>query len=204
MGKVGDGVDAGLFLHPLLVLEAEGGACLGLGAVHTWMRNKKKDPNYQKQPIEEKESYCWLETAIKGKQALKEAALLTVIADRESDIYEEWYRVPEERTHLLTRAARDRKLTNERLLFDYVSSLEVFGTEEIDVRERTGKRSAHKARLEIRFSEVEIKKPKNCSNKKAPSSIKLSVVDIKELPESVIGNEEPIHWCWLTKALSLV
>lgn len=198
LGTVGNGTDAGLFLHPLLVLEAEGGACLGLGAIHTWMRNKKKDPNYQKQPIEGKESYRWLETAINGKKALKEAALLTVIADRESDIYEEWYRVPDERTHLLTRAGRDRKLNNGKLLFEYTASLEVSGVEEIDVRERTGKRSAHKAKLEIRYGEVEIKKPQNCSDKKAPKSITLRVLDIKELSESVIGDEEPIHWCLLT------
>lgn len=198
LGTVGNGVDAGLFLHPLLVLEAESGACLGLGAIHTWMRSKKKDPDYQKQPIEEKESYRWLETAIKGKEALKEAALLTIIADRESDIYEEWYRVPDERTHLLTRAGRDRKLNNGRLLFDYTASLEVSGIEEIEVKERPGKRSAHKARLEIRYGEVEIKKPQNCSDKRAPKSIKLRVLDIKELSESAIGDEEPIHWCLLT------
>src|SRR4029079_16933966 len=82
LGTVGNGIDAGLFLHPLLVLEAASGACLGLGAVYTWMRNKKTASNYQSLPIEEKESYRWLETSIKGKEALKEAALLTIIADR--------------------------------------------------------------------------------------------------------------------------
>ena len=98
------------------------------------MRNKKKDPNYQKQPIEEKESYRWLETAINGKKALKKAALLTIIADRESDIYEEWYRIPDGRTHLLTRSGRDRQLNNGRLLFEYTASLEVSGVEEIKVK----------------------------------------------------------------------
>ena len=45
---------------------------------------------------------------------------------------------------------------------------------------------------------MEIKKPKNCSDKEAPKSVKLRVLDIKELAETVIGNEEPIHWCLLT------
>jgi hypothetical protein len=198
LGTVGNGIDAGLFLHPLLVLEAASGACLGLGAIHTWMRNKSKDPDYQKLLIEDKESYRWLGTAIKGKEALKEAAILTIIADRESDIYEEWYRIPDSRTHLLTRAGRDRKLNNGKLLFEHAASLDVSGIEEIKVRERTGKRSAHVAKLEIRYGKVEIKKPKNCSDKNAPPSVKLCVVDIKELPESVIGDEEPIHWCLLT------
>ncbi len=198
LGTVGNGVDVGLFLHPLLVLEATSGACLGLGAIHSWMRTKRKDPEYQKLPIEEKESYRWLETGLKSKERLKEAASLTLIADRESDIYEKWYRIPDARTHLLLRAGRERKLTNERLLFEHVLSLEVSGVEEIEVRERSGKRSAHRAQLEIRYGEVEIKRPKKCTDKKAPKSLRLRVVDIKELAESVIGEEEPIHWCLLT------
>jgi hypothetical protein len=198
LGKVGNGIDAGLFLHPLLVLEAHSGACLGLGAIYTWMRHKTKSKNYQKQPIEEKESYRWLETALEGKKTLKEAALVTIIADRESDIYEEWCRIPDERTHLLTRACHNRKLANEEMLFEYAASLEVRGIKEIEVRERTKKRSAHKAKLEIRYGEIEIKRPKNCSDENAPESVKLTVVDVKELAETVIENEEPIHWRLLT------
>jgi hypothetical protein len=198
LGTVGNGTDAGLFLHPLLVLEAHSGACLGLGAVHTWMRHKTKSKDYQKQPIEEKESYRWLETALEGKKTLKEAALVTIIADRESDIYEEWCRIPDERTHLLTRACHNRKLANKELLFDYTASLESKGIKEVEVRERKEKRSAHKAKLEIRYGEIEIKKPKNCSDENAPKSMKLTVVDVKELAETVIENEEPIHWCLLT------
>ena len=198
LGTVGNGTDAGLFLHPLLVLEAHSGSCLGLGSIHTWMRHKRKSQDYQKQPIEEKESYRWLETALNAKERLKEAALITIIADRESDIYEEWCRIPDERTHLLTRACRDRKLANGELLFKHVSALEVKGVEEIEIKERPGKRSAHKAKLEIRYGEIEIKKPQNCSDRKAPKSLKLTVVDVKEVMQTVVGNEEPVHWCLLT------
>ena len=31
LGPVGNGVDQGLFLHPLLAVAADGGRCLGLG-----------------------------------------------------------------------------------------------------------------------------------------------------------------------------
>jgi Transposase DDE domain len=121
-----------------------------------------------------------------------------VIADRESDIYEEWYRIPDKKTFMITRACRNRKLTNGEWLFDYVKKLEVSGIYEIKVKARVGKRSAHKARLEIRFGEIEIKKPKNCNDKEAPARIKLRVVDVKEVPETVVGEEESIHWCLLT------
>ena len=41
---------------------------------------------------------------------LSQARIVTIVADRESDIYEEWARLPDERTHLLTRACHDRVL----------------------------------------------------------------------------------------------
>ena len=84
------------------------------------------------------------------------------------------------------------------LLSPYVASLKVEKTLELEVREREKKRSAHTAKLEVRYGEIEIKKPSNCSDKKAPKSIKLRVVDVKELAETVVGEEEPIHWCLLT------
>lgn len=206
LGPVGNGKDKGLFLHPLLVLDAESSACLGFGAIHTWIREwptepvdkKKTSRDYQKLLIEEKESYRWLETATTAKKYLAEAKMLTIIADRESDIYEEWYRIPDEKTHLLIRASYNRRLGNGLLLSDYVASLEVQCIKLLPVRERDKKRSAHIAKLEIRFGEVEITRSKGCSDKNAPKKIKLRVIDVKELPESVVNGEEPIHWRLLT------
>lgn len=198
LGPVGNGKDVGFFIHPLLVIDAKDETCLGLGAIKTWIRTQEADPNYQKLPIEEKESYRWIETAAQGKEVLSKAEKVTVIADRESDIYEEWYRIPDEKTFLITRACRDRKLTNNEMLFDHTNQLEVSGTYEVELNERIGKRSAHVAKLEIRFGEIEIKKPQKCTDKEAPESIKLRVVDVRELSETVVGKEEPIHWCLLT------
>lgn len=213
LGPIGDSDQVGLFLHPLLVLEAKTGACLGLGDIHTWVRKKTEKPiasdlnnskkkktshDYQKLPIEEKESYRWLQVATKGKMALKKAKLITIIADRESDIYEEWSRIPDEKTHLLTRSCYNRRLENGDLLFEYVKTLGVKGISEIDVKAREGKRSSHTAKLEIRYGEVEIKRPKGYTDKNEPEKIKLTVIDVKEMQESVIGEEKPIHWCLLT------
>jgi hypothetical protein len=198
LGTVGNGKDVGFFIHPMLVLDAQDETCLGFGAINTWIRTKGANPDYPKLAIEEKESYRWIETAEQAKRVLSEADKITVIADRESDIYEEWYRIPDQKTYMITRACRDRKLTNEALLFDHVSKLKISGTYEIEVNERVGKRSAHTARLEIRFGEIDIKKPKKCNDKNAPGSVKLRVVDVKEVSETVVGDEEPIHWCLLT------
>lgn len=213
LGPIGDADQVGLFLHPLLVLEANSGACLGLADIHTWIRKEKKPTcelnvdgskkkktsnDYQKLPIEEKESYRWLEVATRGKKSLKKAKLITIIADRESDIYEEWYRIPDKQTHLLTRSSYNRRLSNGSLLFDHVATLNVSGISEIDVKSREGKRSAHKAKLEVRYGEVDIRRPQGCSDKQAPEQVKLTVIDVKEMQESVCGEEKPIHWCLLT------
>jgi hypothetical protein len=198
LGKVGNGSDAGLFIHPLLAMDAADGVCLGLAHLHYWMRTEKADPQYRRLPIEDKESYRWLEVAQAGKNCLSAAALVTVIADRESDIYEEWARLPDERTHLLTRACRDRALATGGKLYAWLDARPVQGHYSFDVPARPGKRSAHHARLTVRFGRVLIKRPASCPDKRAPKHIELSVIEVKELPDSVIGNEQPIHWRLLT------
>mgnify|MGYP003345229990 CR=1 FL=1 len=198
LGTVGNGSDAGMFIHPLLAVDAEDGVCLGLAHLYQWNRMTKANPDYQRLPIEDKESYRWLKVAQAGKQCLREAALVTVVADRESDIYEEWARLPDERTHLLTRACSDRKLAAGGKLYAWLDAQPVQGQHECDVPARPGKRSAHRARLSVRFGRVAIKRPQNCSDPNAPERIELSVIEVKELPDSVIGEEEPIHWRLLT------
>lgn len=204
LGTVGNGVDAGLFLHPLLALDAADGSCLGLAHVHHWNRDRQATPSARKLRIEDKESFRWLDTAQAGKQVLSQAAQITIIADRESDIYEEWARLPDARTHLLTRACHDRRLaptsldTESAKLYPWLAGLPVQGSYSFNVPARPGKRSAHTARLEIRFGRTAIQRPASCTDKHAPSHIELYAIEVKELPESVVGKERPIHWRLLT------
>lgn len=198
LGTVGNGKDAGLFIHPLLALDARSEACLGLAHQHMWLRTEGAAENYQQLPIEEKESYRWLEVAKAGKKALKRAEMVTIIADRESDIYEEWDRLPDSKTHLLTRACRDRLLSNGEKLYSWLEAQSVQGCYKLSLPARVGKRSAHEARMEIRYGEVEIKRPKNCSDKKASARIKLYAIEVREQKESVVGEEKPVCWRLLT------
>jgi hypothetical protein len=110
LGRVGNGADVGLFVHPALAIDAEDGAVLGLAGATIWRRTRVKEDDYQSLPIEEKESCRWLVTALKATTFLSTAALITLIADREADIYELFARVPDEHTHVLVRAVRDRAL----------------------------------------------------------------------------------------------
>jgi hypothetical protein len=58
-----------------------------------------------------KESRRWLSGAQTAGEVLAQAAEITVVADRESDIYDEFARRPAN-VHLLTRLAQDRALVD--------------------------------------------------------------------------------------------
>src|SRR3954469_11405306 len=86
LGKVGNGTDVGLFVHPVLAVDAQTRECLGLVDAQVWRRTKKKAANYKSLPIEKKESYRWVKGGDQAKEVLAEAAMVTVIDDREGDI----------------------------------------------------------------------------------------------------------------------
>ena len=188
LGTVGNGKDVGFFVHPLLAVDAQEGVCLGLADLHIWQRTEPQSKDYKKLPIEEKESFRWIETAERGKSRLSQTPLLTVVADREADIYELWDRLPDERTHVLVRASQDRLLVHseedkeekERKLFGYMDCLPVEGSYILDLP-ATKKRSKHDA-----------------VDKSSSSDILVSIIDVREDDSSVVGNEVPIHWRLVT------
>lgn len=78
LGTVGKDSDAGMFLHPLLVVDAIAGTCLGLAHLHHWIRTSSTAPHYRQLPIEDRESYRWLDVACAGKQCLSGADRATM------------------------------------------------------------------------------------------------------------------------------
>jgi hypothetical protein len=205
LGTVGNGKDVGFFVHPLLAVDAQDGICLGLADLQLWQRTEPQSKDHKKLPIEEKESFRWIETAERGKSRLSQTPLLTVVADREADIYELWDRLPDERTHVLVRASQDRLLVHseedkeekERKLFGYMDSLPVEGSYILDLP-ATKKRSKHDAVMVVRFGQVRIKRPQSRMDKSSSSDILVSIIDVREDDSSVVGNEAPIHWRLVT------
>lgn len=181
LGKVGNGTDVGLFVHPVLALDAETEECLGLVDAQVWRRTKRKAENYKHLPIEEKESYRWVKGANQAKAVLAEAAMVTVIDDREGDIYEKWARLPDERSHLLTRASRDRSLTDGSRLFAALSQMPEAHRFALDLPARPGKRGARTAHMAVRFGRIRICRPGNCSDRDAPPEIELFAIEVREL-----------------------
>lgn len=196
LGTVGNGRDTGLFVHPVLAVEAESGACLGLVGAQVYARTTAAAPNYRELPIETKESMRWLRGALTARCALGQARHVTVVADRESDIYEEWDRLPQAGFDLLTRACRDRALAGGGRLFTAAAAWPVAGRLDLELPARPGKRSARTATLEVRFGAVTVKRPRHGSDPDASASICLRLVEVREAQAP--AGEEPVHWRLLT------
>ena len=195
LGTVGNGKDIGFFLHPMLALDANTSGIIGCAEIEVWNRTKKADKNYPELPIEEKESYRWISTATGAQEVLSEASCVTFIGDRESDIYEFLDRIPNQNSHVITRVCRDRVIKKGlcRKLYAHLDKTEEAGRICIevprDIRKGRTKREAH---ISIKHSEIEIAKPKKCTDELASKSIKLHVVEAKEL--DCPSGQEPIHW----------
>lgn len=196
LGKVGNGSDIGLFVHPVLAVDAVTEECLGLVDVQVWRRSKRKAANYKRQPIEKKESYRWLKGASQATAVMAEAAMVTVIDDREADIYEKWARLPDARTHLLTRASRNRTLADGSSLFPTLAGLPEAHRYMLDLPARPGKRGARQACMAVRFGSLRVRRPKACSDRNAPFEIELFAVEVRELDPP--PSEEQIVWRLLT------
>ena len=107
----------GLSLHPVIAVDADDGAVLGL-IDNAFLDRKGGERGSRKaRGIEEKESQRWL-SGVESAAALAAAgaAGVTVVADRESDIYESFALKPPG-VELVVRAAQDRALACGARLF---------------------------------------------------------------------------------------
>ena len=175
----------GFMLHSSLVIDANVGSALGYSYIKAWERKEdtgdRHTRKYKQLPIEEKESYKWIEASMQSKQLLEQAKMITIIADRESDIYDLLATVPDQKVHLLIRSNSNRLIVEGGTLVDYLNSLPVMHHYNLmvrgDVRKSIEKRTAT---MELRWGKVAVIKPPRCKNKELPSSQQLYVVEVKE------------------------
>lgn len=199
LGVGGNEYAMGFYLHPVLAVDPEQEICLGLASLHYWVRNEDTEKRRSKSlerhslAIQDKESFRWISCANKAKKIFKTGVKKTVIADRESDIYEEFYLVPDEDTFLITRSSHDRNLMCGQKLFALLDETKSLGSYKVNLPALTGKRTSRVAKLEIRMTEVELKNPGR-TNKDAPKSIKVQAIDVRE--KGVL--KDKIHWRLLT------
>lgn len=202
LGPVGNNRDVGFFVHPTLVLDAQSGFALGFADLYLWNRRwdkrDKQERAYKSQPIEAKESYRWIKSARVAKATLERAHHVTIIADREADIYEEFVCLPDKRTDVLIRSRADRQLVGGRRLYEVLAALPAQGHYSCSVG-ANNRRQPREARIEVRFAQVEILKPKSVYHAATlPASVRLYAVEAREMAKTVPEGEAPILWHILT------
>lgn len=194
-----DGDRCSFQLHPAIAVDAVDGSLLGLTSAYFLSRDGgKKQVHRNKRRFEEKESCRWLDaTREAAGLAAAGAACITVIADREGDIYEAFALRPAS-TELLIRVHHDRLLENGQRLCRSTDGLPELGRETISLPATPG-RAARTAVLALRACRVTLLRPKRnhpAAAKKLPPSVDLFLVEAREIdpPAGVVA----AHWRLLT------
>ena len=186
----------GLIVHSALAVTTQGIA-IGLLDQKIWTRDpaergKRKDK--RQKPIEEKESYKWLESMEKSQVDIPKGIRLVHVGDREADVYEFYEHALANGQDFLIRVVQNRKTTEDIKLFDIVKTEQPAGTIIVniprDTRRNVPKRTAT---LELKYCRVKVLEPANTLKafRKSPS-VALSILYVQEInaPEGL----EPIEW----------
>ena len=182
-------------VHAMIAVDATTTACLGLVGGEVWTRPGVVTEPHRERPFVDRESHRWLATAERAKEVLRPAAGVTVIADREGDIYPNWASLPQAGVHQLTRAMVDRRLVDGGTLFDAAAGFAVAGRRRIELPARQPDRARRTAVVELRFGEVVIRRPRDEQDHTLAATVRLRLVDVREVePEGV----EPLHWRLVT------
>lgn len=196
LGPVKKGNAYGVLVHAMIAVDATDGGCFGLVGGEVWNRSGVNPIPHRERPLAERESMRWLATAEQAKQVLKPAALVTVVGDREADIYANWASVPEARLHLLMRTMKDRRLANGGMLFAAAAGFSVAGRRTIELPGREPGHSKRTAVVEVRFGEVVICRPEHEDDRSLPETVRLRLLEVREVDPP--ADAEPLHWRLMT------
>jgi hypothetical protein len=184
----------GLYLHPVLAVDADDGAILGLADAVFLSRTQGKKAARRQTAVKDKESQRWLDGARRSAEVCGSAARVTVICDREGDIFAAFARRPQG-ADLLVRAAHDRSLEDGGRLFAAADALPVAGHGQVGLAARPG-RKARQAQVAVRFMSASIARPRNSLIEEFPDSLTVTLIDVRE--EQPPAGESGVHWRLLT------
>lgn len=186
-------------LHTVIAVDALEQTVLGLVDAQFFVREGGKANRHKRKDFADKESSRWLagmqsSTALAGSGA----AQVTVIADREGDIYEDFACKPAS-VEVLIRAGQNRALADGTLLFDKAKNLPEAGRMSVELPAAPGRR-ARTAELALSFCTVEIARPTSRKHtvqfKALAPSVPVTLVEAREIDAP--AGLPAAHWRLLT------
>lgn len=194
-GPGGDGKTPGYFLHPVIAVDVEDEAVAGLVDAAIWTRAQGRAGARRARRFEDKESARWLAGCEAACAVLSEAASVTMVADRESDIYPLFARKPAA-LDLIVRAAQDRGLAGGGRLFEALSEAPCLGLTDVRVAPRGPGDTGRIAKVALRAGRVTIARPRNGAEAADPPALTLTLVEARE--RAAPDGKTPLHWRLLT------
>jgi len=182
----------GRFLHGMIAVDAGNGAVLGALDAQFMDRTEGGKASRRSRAFKDRQSVRWLEAARKAGD-LTGAARVTVVADREADMFELFAHRPAH-VHLLVRAMHDRVLSGGGKLAERIANGPRLGYAALDLPARPG-RAARAAKLSVRFGRLDLRPPRE-NRKTCREAVPMAYVDLRE--ETPPEGEKPLHWRLLT------
>jgi hypothetical protein len=178
LGPTGNGRNPGFFLHPVIAVDAEDEAVLGLVDAVIWTREAGRVTPRRGRALEAKESLRWITGSQAAAAALGGvAASLIVVADQEGDLYAHFARCPAG-ADLLVRARHDRALADDTLMRATAAGWPVLAEQAIAIPARPGQ-PARRAAVTLRAGALELRRPAGLGPGEPPS-LPLHLVVVEE------------------------
>jgi hypothetical protein len=189
----------GILMHSSLAVTLDG-LPLGLAAIKFWSRKQFKGCNALKRkinptrvPIEEKESFRWLENLRQSTALTSNPRDCVHIGDRESDIFELFSLADELGTHFLVRTCVDRLAEDAgTTVAAEMKKAPVKGRHRIQGRNKQGE--PYEAELDIQYEQLQVLPPEG--KWKDHTDLTLTVIHATE--RGTPRGREKIAWKLLT------
>lgn len=204
----------GMLAHSTLALD-EKGVALGLLDQQWWCREETDEPNrrddeYKKLPLEEKESIKWFNGVKATEQVFAEGLpeaqqpRRVHVFDAEADIHELFELIVSTGQGAVIRASQNRGVQKEAgergYAHDVVRAAPLLATYTVDVPRKQGQ-PARRATVELRARRVQLDPRSPHHRDRRPLELGLVEVWEPEAPEGV----EPLHWLlWTTEPIATV
>lgn len=188
----------GLKVHSCLVVTKQG-VPLGLIDQKVWSRpveNKGIAKQRRQKETKDKESQRWLDSCRQTEKLIPKSIQVVTVTDREGDIFDLFAQERSENSHLLIRAAHNRKVLDEtKYLHQSISQVKPCGTLSVEIH-RNPEHHARVATLTLTTALFEIEPPRHHKQRSKLKPVNLQVILAQE--ENPPSGIKAISWLLLT------
>jgi len=195
----GKGNKRGIVYHAALMLDGDNFDFLGVSDSLLWKRNRavsseSKETYHRKKRL--RESIKWILPQIEIAKDLSNENIankkIILVADRESDIYENYVDMEILGHSYVVRICHDRKTPENSTIYSEIENEKVLFYEQVEIK-GNGTRPEDIAQMSVRAKSINIAPPRFTAIK---SDIKLNIVMVREEHVTV---KEPLRWILATK-----